>query len=245
MIDWNVTYKVEVAERHFANLTNPVDPSEIVLSTPWNEIREILLQKWDSACDESNCVTGSNYNYEFDVSFGIRLYQALNEEIGFTNRVASDDNIWRFLSLRVIPDLVVKRHGLKPDHFYKISKRIWLKSIWWYAKLAWEGNAEDTQRLLANYTTDTIVQLVERSGLGYYVSVDHEILKKMRNIEDRTVLRSFLRSVLKLNTAWLTTTSPELYEGGVKGYVSALFDTVYHEKDTQDEDDKILEELFK
>ena len=240
MINWNVTYKVEVAERHFAKLTNPMDTSKIVLPDHWNEVRKMILREWNDACEESRFI--SSYNYEFDVVFGIKLYQLLNEKIGFTNRVASDDNVWRFLSLKVVPDLVIKRYGLKPEHFYKMSKRIWLKNIWWYIRLAWEGNAEDTKRLLSKYSTDTILQLVERSGLGYYVSVDHEILKKLGNIEDRSNLRSVLRSVLKLNTAWLATTSPELYECGVQGYVADLFDVVYREKD---ENDDILRELFK
>ncbi|GHN19316.1 hypothetical protein ME796_16730 [Lactobacillus delbrueckii] len=240
MINWNVTYKVEAAERHFAKLTNPMDTSKIVLPDHWNEVRKMILREWNDACEESRF--NSSYNYEFDVVFGIKLYQLLNEKIGFTNRVASDDNVWRSLSLKVVPDLVIKRYGLKPEHFYKMSKRIWLKNIWWYIRLAWEGNAEETKRLLSKYSTDTILQLVERSGLGYYVSVDHEILKKLGNIEDRSNLRSVLRSVLKLNTAWLATTSPELYEGGVQGYVADLFDVVYREKD---ENDDILRELFK
>ncbi len=242
MIDWNITYKIETAEKSFERLTDPVDPSKIVLHGQWNEVREALLEAWDNACSEGGY--DSRFDYGFDVIFGIKLYQLLNENIGFTNRVACDDNVWRFLSISVIPDLVVKRLGLKPDHFYRMSKRIWLKSIWWYIKLAWEGNAEDTQELLAKNTTDTILQLVERPGLGYYIQVDHEILKKIRKIEISRNSRNALRAVLKLNTAWLATTSPELYEGGVKGYVDDLFNAVYRENGAQDEKISVLSELF-
>lgn len=245
MIDWNVTYRFEAAESAFSALTNPVDPSSISLNGQWNEIRRRLLQGWDKACEEINYVSNGSFGYGFDVAFGIKLYKLLNEEIGFTNRVACDDNVWRFLSLKVIPDLVVKRHGLKSDHFYKIPKRIWLKNIWWYVKLAWEGNAEETKKLLSRNTTDTILQLIERPGLGYYVSVDHEILKKLHDFEDSSALRPVLRSVLKLNTAWLATTSPELYSGGIKGYVDALFNAVCHKKDDEDENISILRKLFK
>jgi hypothetical protein len=244
MIDWNITYRIEAAEKKFGQLTDPVDLSKIVLGPQWKEVREALLREWDNACKEGGYAPDGSFNYGFDVFFGIRLYQLLNEKIGFTNRVACDDNVWRFLSLSVIPDLVVKRYGLKPDHFYKMSKRIWLKSIWWYIKLAWEGNAEDTQELLARNTTDTILQLVERPGLGYYVQVDHEILKRIRDIETSDNSRNVLRAVLKLNTAWLATMSPELYKGGVKGYVDDLFNTACHQNDDQDENARVLNQLF-
>lgn len=44
-------------------------------------------------------------------------------------------------------------------------------------------------------------------------------MKKYKNYNDRMLFRR----VFKLNTARLLTTSPELVEGGIEGYVNELF----------------------
>ena len=104
---------------------------------------------------------------------------------------------------------------------YITSRRIWLKNIWWYIHLSWNGSSKRTYEILKNNTTDTIQQLVERPGVGYYVSLYREIMFQYSTINDPS--RFLFRKVLKLNTALLPVTYPELISGGIKEYVGYLF----------------------
>src|SRR5699024_2789395 len=96
--------------------------------------------------DQSN----APLQYEFDLLFGLEVYEILNESIGFNNRVASNDDIWRYLMIRVIPDITHARWGKSEDRFFKTSRRIWLKTIWWYIELSWKDNKENTYEILKN-----------------------------------------------------------------------------------------------
>ena len=98
-------------------------------------------------------------------------------------------------------DGVLMRHT-----FIKTSRRIWLKTIWWYVHLSWQNNINETYNILINNTTDTILQLVERPGLGYNVELYRELMKQYNNYEDSS--RNLFRTVLKLNTAQMLTTVP-------------------------------------
>ena len=55
--------------------------------------------------------------YTFDLLFAIKLYEILGTNNTFCNRVASDDDIWRFLSIRVIPDIVHSRWGMNETRY--------------------------------------------------------------------------------------------------------------------------------
>ena len=145
----------------------------------------------------------------------------LRKDDDFSNRVAANDEIWRFLSIKVIPDIVHARWGMNASHFYQTSRRIWLKTIWWYIHLSWQNSIDETYKILIDNTTDTILQLVERPGLGYNVELFREIMKQYANYSDSS--RNLFRTVLKLNTAKILTTSPELVDGGIEKYVDSLF----------------------
>lgn len=182
-------------------------------------------------------------DYKKDVTFAIYLYRYFKnmESCGFSLRVAEDDVFWRYLSLKVVPDLVShrwenedpeKNNGL-PDHFFRKSVRIWLKSLWWYVHLSWNQTDEGTYNMLNsdNFSTDTILNLVERSGrLGTYVDVYRSIMYRYSTISKDTLSNyskergiTLFRVVMKLNTAKLVSLNPELCLGGVKGYVKTLF----------------------
>ena len=103
----------------------------------------------------------------------------------------------------------------------KVLSESWLKNIWWYIHLSWNNDEQTTHDIIRNNTTDTILNLVERPGLGYYVDVYREIMKRYSDCNDRDLFRK----VLKLNTARLLTTSPELVDGGIEAYVEGLFRT--------------------
>ncbi|MEG7619415.1 MULTISPECIES: hypothetical protein [Bacilli] len=226
MINWeNLNCDINKASKDFEKLK--VKSTSIEPINPRNEfieLRQKLIKARDNIFEAYNLDKVNKLDYPFDLLFGLEVYQILNEDIGFANRVATNDDVWRYLSIYVIPDIVHSRWSLNADHFYKISRRIWLKTIWWYIHLSWRGNKKDTYEILKNNSTDTILQLVERPGIGYYVEMYRELMLQYSTFEDKS--RDLFRRVLKLNTARLLTISPELVEGGLQGYVSDLFETV-------------------
>lgn len=229
MIDWNINYSLGAADADFQKIKVKIEEvTPIDLNDDWMALREELIGARDSIFEEYGFDRSQKLEYSFDVLFGLKLFQILNKQSGFGLRQASDDNIWRFLSVRVVPDVVHSRFNLSEDHYYRMSRRIWLKTIWWYVYLAWTGEENSTWELLKHDTTDTILQLVERPGLGYYRNVDHEILIQITKYrkDGGSDATTIFREVLKLNTARLTTTSPELIDGGVQAYVKSLYDSV-------------------
>ncbi|RIP34987.1 hypothetical protein BUZ14_07390 [Staphylococcus gallinarum] len=226
MINWeNINYDINNAKRDFDKLQ--VLSTEIApIETPneFEDLRQKLLEARDDIFLEYQLDGVEKLDYKFDLLFGIRLFEILNESIKFYNRDAMNDDLWRYVSIKIIPDIVHSRWGFNEDHFFKTSRRIWLKTIWWYINLSWMGNTEDTFKLLENNTTDTILQLVERPGIGYNVEMYRELMKQYYEYNDSS--RQLFRRVLKLNTARLLTTSPELMEGGIPQYVHDLFEAV-------------------
>lgn len=86
------------------------------------------------------------------------------------------------------------------------------------------GSSEETFNLLKNNTTDTVVQLVERPGIGYYTDLYRELMKQYANINDSS--RNIFRRALKLNTALLPVSYPELMDGGIPEYIKYIFSKV-------------------
>ncbi|MEB8068152.1 hypothetical protein [Mammaliicoccus fleurettii] len=226
MINWeNIRYDVGRAQMDFDKLE--VFPKTIEPINPRKDfiiIREELLKARDVVFEKYDFDNENKLEYKFDLLFGLKVYQILNEEIGFVNRVASNDDVWRFLSISIIPDIVHSRWGFNEERFYKTPRRIWLKTIWWYIHLSWAGSVEETYNILKNNTTDTLAQLVERPSIGYHVDMYREIMLQYSDISDSS--REIFRSILKLNTARILTTSPELVEGGIQQYVEDLYSSV-------------------
>lgn len=225
MIIWeNIRYDLIKASADFAKLNvldEKIEP--INVKNEYVELRNKFIFARDEIFEKYNLDGSNKLDYHFDLLYGLKVYEILNEEIGFVNRVATNDDVWRYLSISVIPDIVHARWGLNADHFYKTSRRIWLKTIWWYIDLSWRGNAEETYEILKGNSTDTILQLVERPGIGYYNELYREIMLQYASLEDSS--RNWFRRALKLNTARLITTSPELVDGGIIKYVEELFET--------------------
>src|SRR5699024_5283746 len=142
----------------------------------------------------------------------------------FTERDASNDEVWIYLSVNVIPDLVYRRWGLVESRFYMQSRRIWLRTLWWYVHLSWAGEKEETYNRLKNLTTDEVVQLVERSGTkGYRIDLTREIMKQFSVTYGQSD-RNLFRKIMKLNTTRLKIIEPYLTTGGVTQYVKELID---------------------
>jgi hypothetical protein len=165
--------------------------------------------------------------YEFDLGFGIRMYDLLVNKYYFNERQASDDGIWRYLSMKIVPDITFKRWGSNPQRFYMESRRLWIKSLWWYIHLSWQGNYYKTYDILKDNTTDELVQLVERSGpSGYRVMLCRKIMYYYGSVDPEHKKRGsqIFRRVMKLNTARSRVVEPALVIGGEEQYVKELFE---------------------
>lgn len=164
-------------------------------------------------------------SYNVDLLFGIRMFTTLNTKYGMNVRAASSDGVWRYLCVCVVPDLVKMRYGVDhPDRFWKKSKRLWLRVIWWYIYLSWQGSEKETYEVLKDNSTDEILQLVDRCGRGgYRVNLYRAIMKKNSeyDLNTRRQLELF-RKMMKLNTARVQVIEPELVIGGCDAYVSEL-----------------------
>ena len=195
------------------------------LGKDYSDMRADLCALFETAKKE---VEGDVRDYRMDVCFGAALYDffTLNQKSWFTLRLASDDGFWRYIALRVIPDLVGERWGeSNVDHYYAKPSRIWPKTLWWFFHLSLNGTSiEDTKKMLlsGNFSTDTVLNLVERTGrCGTNISVYREIMTRFAELKD--VSDKDFRNVMKLNTAKAAVIEPVFCEGGVSGYVSSIF----------------------
>lgn len=170
--------------------------------------------------------------YKVDMELGLALYSFLDQNGDFTMRIASNDGFWRYLSLVIVPHLVSDRWGKDNDaHFWSRTTRIWVRVMWWYVFLSWQGSVEKTRDLLEKpaFTTDEILNLVERCGRkGAYVDVYREIMKlygavpdeeRKKHAEGRKTL---FRKVMILNTARYVVIDPYLM--GLSDYVKSLYE---------------------
>lgn len=175
-------------------------------------------------------------DYDIDIHFGIFLYNYLEEISSFNMRTASDDGFWRYLSLKVVPDLVTDRWDKDNEaHFWKRGNKIWLRTLWWYIYLSWQGSVQKTLDVIEStgFTTDTILNLIDRSGKGYYIGVYRYIMyfhsrvpkEDLMEFNKNTVTKSesLFRVIMKLNTARTKVIEPALYRGGESEYVRSLF----------------------
>lgn len=172
-------------------------------------------------------------DYEVDLQIGLCLYESLNAESGFTNVVANDDDVWRYLSCIVFPDITNLRyppsktdinegHRLNTKRFYLHTRRIWLKTLWWYVHLSWQGSSSSTYRILKKFGTDTISDLFERPGKGYRLSLYRELMKDYSQINN--INADNFNRIQKQNLVNCRTVEPALTDGAEEGYVIRLLD---------------------
>ena len=243
--------------RHWARYDVP----DTEYSAFYKPIREALIQTFDNTLRES----AYHVNYNLDLTVGIKLYELLNPAKGFTIIQANDDDIWRYVSVRVMPDITFIRYPNIPDdiqilqeslpglsysiavrtekdsmrikkkRFYSHTRRIWLKTLWWYIHLGWQGDSETTYAVLKNNGTNIISHFIERPGRGYrpelfrYMLYAYSLLPEQKD--------STFRAAAKMNLAKCVTVEPALTEGGEKEYARRLFDEVTA-KGTKDDDNE-------
>jgi hypothetical protein len=206
---------------------------EETVSTPDNihhafiDLRKDLFNCFQETLEVLQIQQIKGKEYEVDLEFGIRMYILLVNKYKFNERHASDDGIWRYLSLKIVPDITFKRWGLNPQRFYFESRRLWIKSLWWYIHLSWQDDYDKTLNVLKDNTTDELVQLVERSGpSGYRVQLCRKIMYHYSSLSSEKKKRGsqIFRRIMKLNTARSKVVEPSLVIGGEEKYVKELFE---------------------
>lgn len=202
---------------------------EFTYAQDYSDIREDICLLFETALGQIGItvdqISQKNYSYQLDLQFGIKLYTTLNQKYDMNVRLAATEGIWRYLSVCVVPDLIEKRYGKDhPDRFWKKPKRLWLRVLWWYVHLSWQGSEEATIDILKDNSTDEILQLVDRCGRGgYRVNLYREMMKKNGQLDpaDRRK-RQLFRKMMVLNTARVQVIEPEVAAGGTAGYVESL-----------------------
>ena len=197
-------------------------------------IREDIEKLYQDA-SESWDISYGRHDYYVDVIFGLKLYDYLNRQGWFSLRVASNTDFWRYLSVAVVPHIVSSRWGHdNEDHYWKRPMRIWLRSLWWYVHFSWCNTIEETKAILLKpmFSTDTILNIVERSGKnGTNIELYRDILQTYSNLGMDVISKykarglketDLFRAIMKLNTAKIIVTEPNLCVDGVHGYVSLL-----------------------
>ncbi len=191
-------------------------------SPDYEEIRSKVLEAYNSGEGPKDC-------YETDLNVGICLYEILNQQNGFTLVMANDDDIWRYMSCKVFPDITYERYPrpakddirLNKKRFYLHTRRIWLKTLWWYVFLSWQGDSEKTREVLKDFGTDTISDFIERTGQGYRVLLYRQLMNRYARVENKS--SELFNSIQKQNLVNCRTVEPALVKGAEKGYVEELF----------------------
>ena len=170
--------------------------------------------------------------YPVDVEVGLALYEGLMPH-GFTVEDACNDDFWRYLSVVVFPDLTYLRY---PDpekeqrekggrinfkRFFSHTRRIWLKTLWWYVHLSWQGDVASTRRVIEGNAVDTIGKFIETPGRGYRPDFYRAFMARYAKSPAKKT--DNFNSAKQLSNARCRVIEPELTEGGVEGYCDRLF----------------------
>lgn len=236
--------------RHWAMFDVPQDNYGSV----YQSIRDGLVDTFKSALEKND----NRIDYSLDLDVGIRLYELLNPQKGFDIIKANDDDIWRYISVCVMPDLTFIRYPnlltdidilrenipnltyakqpksekdsirLKKKRFYSHTRRIWLKTLWWYIHLGWQGDTESTYQVLKNNGTNIISHFIERPGRGYRESLFRSMLYAFSLLPEQK--DNVFRAAAKLNLAKCISVEPALTAGGESKYSTMLFEEVRNGK---------------
>ena len=246
--------------RHWAKYVVPEDNYGV----EYKPIREAVVDEFQTSLTDS----GNRINYDLDLRVGIRLYELLSPAKDFTVIDANNDDIWRYISVNVMPDITFIRYPnlsedvkilqeyipnlsysisiktekdsirMKKKRFYSHTRRIWLKTLWWYIHLGWQGDSERTYEVLKNNGTNIISHFIERPGRGYREQLFRCMLYAYSLLPEQK--DSTFRAAAKLNLAKCVSLEPALTEGGEAEYSKELFDEVYDREATKqnaEEDD--------
>ena len=109
------------------------------LNEDYTILRKEILDAHKKATDEVNTDPSlkSKKEYFTDLKFGIYLYSIL-KKYGFSVRMASNDQVWMYLCVKVFPDIVhsrypgakvktengVEQRNINEERFWKTRRRI-------------------------------------------------------------------------------------------------------------------------
>lgn len=210
------------ASKEFDKLLNGQMPNYKELNPLYSNIRNELLKMHNMFKDKQK--------YDYDLHFALELYKYFSlEKYGYSN--LSNYDFWRYICLKVAPDIIESRRGLVAEYFFKKNVRMHFPTLWWYIHLSWQGDLESTKEVLLKHNTDTIQSLVERPGkMGVYLDTYRSIIYfyNLLDQKDKLVYKDgnkksdyLLRSIMVLHTAKCLTISPEIM--GINDYVIMLF----------------------
>lgn len=216
---------------------NVHDVPEDDFSEFYKNLRKELITTFDEAIAEN----GGKISYLLDLKIGLKLYQILPLGEEFTYIQANDDDIWRYLSVKVMPDITYARYP-KPEkgairinrkRFYEATRRIWLKTLWWYVFLSWQGTEAATYEVLKDNGVDDINKLIETPGRGYRISLYRALMREYYVTRPHENFNKFA-PIAKLNNAKCVSVEPALTENGEKGYAERLLAELDQQGDNLD-----------
>ena len=192
----------------------------------YREIREKIFAEYERYKNKSG--------YEIDLRVGLALYELfLSDEYKLNPIYANDDDIWRYLSVKVFLDVTYLREPssdrfgvyFSHDRVYKHTKRIWIKQLWWWIHLAWQGDVDRTYEVLKKYGSGRISQVLERAGKGYRIDVTRKLLKKMSERTTQSkVSQDDFRALMMLYYAKMFVVEPTLVDGGIDSFLDKILD---------------------
>lgn len=196
----------------------------------YSDFRRELVETFQAALEE----TGGKMTYLLDLRMGLKIYQLLPPGKDFSVIQSNDNDIWRYISVKVMPDITYLRYpdpekgvrdeGGRLNHkrFYAATRRIWLKSLWWYIHLSWQGTEKKTFDVLKDNGIDNINKLIETPGRGYRVSLFRSMMSEYARTAPHKVKE--FAAFTKLNNAKCVSVEPELTGGGEREYARRLFE---------------------
>ncbi len=232
-----VTQYDNMNDVEFQNLTDHWRAFDTIeYDESYSGFRQELLDSFKNALIE----TDGKMNYLLDLRVGLCLYRLMPLGKDFSIVSANDDDIWRYISVKVMPDITYMRYPdpakgdvrINSKRFYRGIRRIWLKTLWWYIHLSWQGTEEKTFEVLKNNATDNINKLIETPGKGYRLSLYRNLMREYS--ENAPHKAKDFAAMTKLNNVKCLSVEPDLIVGGEKEYAKQLVIEICR-KDNRDE----------
>lgn len=208
------------------NLPKIEDNIEIDCEPEYLGIRQNILDKYLQL--KMQLDAGQIKPYELDCLLSLSFYEYISVQPWFNSRIASNEDFWRYVSMKIIPDVIGNRfEGLDKRHFYSKGTRVYPYTLYWYTYLSFQTSLECTKTMLQSprFSTDTIVGLVERTGRsGTFITLYRHIMNYFANFYSTKKIDyiSLFRSVMKLCMAKTQVIDPDLCQGGPKQYAENL-----------------------
>lgn len=232
-----ITQYDNMSDIEFQDLTSHWKAYDTIETDPsYSSFRETLLKAFKAALEESE----GKLSYLLDLRVGICIYQLMPIGKDFSIISANDDDIWRYISVKVMPDITYIRYPdpakgdirINSKRFYRGTRRIWLKTLWWYVHLSWQGSAEKTFAVLKDNATDNINKLIETPGKGYRLNLYRNIVREYSETSPHKA-KDFA-AITKLNNAKCISVEPELIHGGEREYAKQLVSEVTHKEENHE-----------